>query len=167
MVNTKIKVYVFIFITVLMSKPVYAVSTHNMFIITLSILSYAKWNTPTPALCVIDNPNYAAQFNQALRLHGYHYKISSIRLSELDKSSCNAIFLSTFSPQEEQKIIHSQRQDPPLSFSSTNQACEIGSAFCLYTRNNSTSFKVNLDSLSQSKVRVDPRVLLLAKATEQ
>ena len=69
--------------------------------------------------------------------------------------------------QEEQKIIHSQRQDPPLSFSSTNQACEIGSAFCLYTRNNSTAFKVNLDSLSQSKVRVDPRVLLLAKAVEQ
>lgn len=167
MVITYLRVFALFSITTLMAIPVYAVSAHNMFIITLSILSYAKWNTPTPALCVIDNPNYAVQFNHALRLHGYHYKISSIRLNELEKSSCNAIFLSTFSPQEEQKIIYSQRPDPPLSFSSTNQDCEMGSAFCLYTQNNKTSFKVNLDSLSQSKVRVDPRVLLLAKSTEQ
>ena len=167
MVITYLRVFVLFSITTLIAIPVYAVSAHNMFIITLSILSYAKWNTPTPALCVIDNPNYAVQFNQALRLHGYHYKISSIRLNELEKSSCNAIFLSTFSPKEEQKIIYSQRPDPPLSFSSSNQDCEMGSAFCLYTQNSKTSFKVNLDSLSQSKVRVDPRVLLLAKSTEQ
>ena len=86
MVITYLRVFVLFSITTLIAIPVYAVSAHNMFIITLSILSYAKWNTPTPALCVIDNPNYAVQFNQALRLHGYHYKISSIRLNELEKS---------------------------------------------------------------------------------
>ena len=167
MVNIKFSISACFFAFALFSTSLYAFSTHNIFVITLSILSYAKWNTSTPALCVIDNPNYAIQFNQALRQQGLHYKISSIRLNELDRSACNAIFLSTFSPQEEQKIIHSQKQDPLLSFSSTNIACEIGSAFCLYTRNNRTSFKVNLDSLSQSKVRVDPRVLLLAKSAEQ
>ena len=36
-----------------------------------------------------------------------------------------------------------------------------------YKKNKHLSFKINLESLSQSKVHIDPRVLLLAKPSEQ
>ncbi|MFX7253454.1 YfiR family protein, partial [Acinetobacter baumannii] len=53
-----------------------------------------------------------------------------------------------------------------LSLSINNPECEVGSIFCLYNQNNYTTFKVNLDALSHSKVHIDPRVLLLAKNAE-
>lgn len=74
-------------------------------------------------------------------------------------------FFSTYTPREEQNIINNLK-DAPLTFSSNNTECKLGSAFCLYQNKTRTSFKVNLASLSQSQARVDPRVLLLAKSTE-
>ena len=63
-------------------------------------------------------------------------------------------------------ILVRRLKDAPLTFSSNNTECELGSAFCLYQNKTRTPFKVNLASLSQSQARVDPRVLLLAKSTE-
>ena len=74
--------------------------------------------------------------------------------------------LATLGPAIFKKNIINNLKDAPLSFSSNNEECEIGSAFCLYQRPTRTSFKVNLTSLSHSKAHVDPRVLLLAKSTE-
>ncbi|TCM63280.1 uncharacterized protein DUF4154 [Acinetobacter calcoaceticus] len=149
--------------------PVFANSTHNIFVTTFSILSYAQWNPATsiPTLCVIDNADLAEQFKNVTAQQRYKYQIQSINLNHLVKTSCQAIFFSTFTPQQEQNILNKQLHTPILSFSSNNTECEVGSTFCLYKKKQLTSFKVNLDSLAQSKVRVDPRVLLLANSTEQ
>lgn len=135
--------------------------------VTFSILSYANWKTgiTTPNLCIVDNTSLANQFKAIQQQNNYKYHIITSSLSGLDKSSCNILFFSTLSPKTEQKILNTYTT-PPLSFSSNNINCEIGSAFCLYRKNNRTSFKVNLNSLSETEVHVDPRVLLLAKSTE-
>lgn len=148
--------------------PTHAISTHNILVTTFSILSYAKWNdlSSTPTLCVIDNVNLADQFKTVAQQFKYNYQVQSIILHDLAKSSCQAVFFSTFTPRQEQTILNTQLRTAALSFSSNNNDCEVGSAFCLYKRKQLTSFKVNLDSLSQSKVHVDPRVLLLTKSSE-
>lgn len=149
-------------------SPAHAISTHNIFVTTFSILSYAKWHTSvqTPSFCVIDNHSLANQFKTVSQQYNQNYQIHSIGLNDLNSTTCQVIFFSTLTPQQEQSTLNNQAQ-PALSFSNNNIACEVGSAFCLYKRNQLTSFKVNLDSLSQSKVRIDPRVLLLAKPVEQ
>lgn len=148
--------------------PTHAISTHNILVTTFSILSYAQWNPlpSTPSLCVIDNVNLAHQFKTVAQQSRYNYQIQSITLHELPKTPCNAIFFSTLTPQQEQNVLNTQLRPNTLSFSSNNNECEVGSSFCLYKKKQSTSFKVNLDSLSQSKVHVDPRVLLLTKSSE-
>ncbi len=120
----------------------------------------------TPSFCVIDNHSLANQFKTVAQQYKQNYQIHSISLNELNTTTCQVVFFSTLTAQQEQSTLNSQDQ-PILSFSNNNTACEVGSAFCLYKRNQLTSFKVNLDSLSQSKVRIDPRVLLLAKPAEQ
>lgn len=148
--------------------PAHAISTHNIFVTTFSILSYAKWSTAvqTPSFCVIDNTSLANQFKTVSQQYNQNYQIHSISLNDLSSFSCQVVFFSTLTPQQEQSTLNDQAQ-PILSFSTNNSACEVGSSFCLYKKNQLTSFKVNLDSLSQSKVRIDPRVLLLAKPAEQ
>lgn len=152
-----------------LAVPTHAISTHNIFVTTFSILSYAKWNalSSTPVLCVVDNTNLANQFKTVAQQSKYNYQVQSITLPNLSKSSCQAVFFSTFTPRQEQNILNTQLNTATLSFSSNNNECEVGSAFCLYKRKQLTSFKVNLDSLSQSKVHVDPRVLLLTKSSEE
>ncbi len=133
---------------------------------TLTILSYVRWNTPNPvSLCILNNTQLSNQFAQVNQQLKSAYQIQAINLSELNKVMCNAVFFSTYTPREEQNIINSLK-DVPLTFSSNNAECELGSAFCLYQSKTRTSFKVNLSSLSQSRAHVDPRVLLLAKSTE-
>lgn len=157
-------------VPLLIMAPVasHALSMQSFEVTTFSILSYASWKTAvsTPTLCVVENLALANQFKTAQQQGGYKYNIISSTVSGLEKSSCNILFFSTLTPKAEQKILNSY-STPPLSFSSNNISCEIGSAFCLYRRNQYTSFKVNLSSLSETSAHVDPRVLLLAKSTEQ
>lgn len=139
-------------------------SSHNIFVMTLSILSYTKWNTSTPELCVVDNLNYASQFSNYIKTNKSPFNVHAIHSSELKTQYCDAVFFSNTTAQTEQTLINKSFNPSILSFSSSNTECEIGSVFCLSTnKSGNTIFKVNLDSLAQSKVHVDPRVLLLAK----
>lgn len=163
----KLKKSAFLFPTVILClcSSVYAAPTTNLYNTTFSILSYAKWNTPTPEICVINNPTLSQQFRNNEPEHT-NYKISAIQTTDIKHSLCQVLIFSTLSPKEEQHLLNTAVNFPALSMSINNTDCEIGSTFCLYKRNKNIAFKVNLDSLSQSKVHIDPRVLLLAKPTE-
>lgn len=150
-----------------MSSQTYADSTHNIYMMTLSILSYVKWSSPTPTLCVVDDANTTQQLNQAMRSQPSPLKLDLINNNELETKHCDAVFFSQSTPLSEQKLINKSKNTAVLSFSRNNSECEIGSVFCLYSaKNGNTLFKVNLDSLAKSKIHVDPRVLLLAKNSE-
>ncbi|HCN36025.1 YfiR family protein [Acinetobacter johnsonii] len=161
----KYKIYLTL-LSCLMISQVQAQPQLNLPATTLTILSYVRWNTPNPiSLCILNNSQLSNQFIQVNQQLKSAYQIQAVSLSELNKIMCNAVFFSTYTPREEQNIINNLK-DAPLTFSSNNTECELGSAFCLYQNKTRTSFKVNLASLSQSQARVDPRVLLLAKSTE-
>ena len=89
-----------------------------------------------------------------------------IQSNEIKTSACQILIFSTLSPKEEQYLLNTAATFPALSISTNNAECEIGSAFCLYKRSQNFAFKVNLESLTQARVHVDPRVLLLAKSVE-
>ena len=95
------------------------------------------------------------------------FTASLIHSSELRTRECDAVFFSNTTASTEQTLINTSLNPSILSFSSNNNECEIGSAFCLSTNKaGNTIFKVNLDSLAQSKIHIDPRVLLLAKNSD-
>ncbi len=122
----------------------YAISNHSFYELALTILSYSKWpNTTRPTICVIDNPEATNQFQASVKELSYDYQVQAVSAKELSYPSR---FL--------------------LSLSTNNSTCEIGSIFCLYNKKTFSTFKVNLDALSYSKVHIDPRVLILAKNTE-
>ncbi len=155
------------FFLVLICVTAHATPAPSVLSITFSILSYAKWTTAVPEICVINNNNMASQFKNYLSSNDeYNYSVKSIDKQKIRSERCEVLIFSTFTPEEEQRVLNSSVEFPALSISSSNTECEIGSAFCLYRKNTGLSFKVNMDSLTQSKVRIDPRVLLLARATE-
>lgn len=150
---------------VLFSSSLPAAPTASLYSTVFSILSYAKWNTAAPAVCAVNNPPLAQQLLINAPDHS-NYRISAIQSNEIKTSACQILIFSTLSPKEEQHLLNTAATFPALSISTNNAECEIGSAFCLYKRSQNFAFKVNLESLTQARVHVDPRVLLLAKSVE-
>ncbi|ENU93435.1 hypothetical protein F971_00945 [Acinetobacter vivianii] len=145
----------------------YAISTHNFYELALSILSYSKWtNTSRPSICVIDNSEAASQFQINIRQLAYDYQVQAVSAKDFPKTECHVAYFTTTSPQQQQNLIQSYPSRSLLSLSTNNPACEVGSIFCLYNKRTYSTFKVNLEALSYSKVHIDPRVLLLAKNAE-
>lgn len=143
-------------------------SSYNVYITTLSILSYSQLaNNKATTLCVVNNPVATSQLQHYIDELNYHYSVKTLNDNHFVSTQCEAVFFSTTPPLQQQQLLNSTEGQGILSFSTNNPECEIGSTFCLYTTTRgSTSFKVNLDNLSRSKIRVDPRVLLLAKKAE-
>ncbi|KAF2370119.1 YfiR family protein [Acinetobacter baylyi] len=149
------------------TRACFASPIQNFYALTLSIMSYSKWPADNvPTLCIIDNPTVANSFQSQVKQQSYSYKIQAIPASSFSKTQCQAVYFSNLSPQQQQNLINSYPTRNVLSFSSNNSDCEIGSIFCLYQQKGNATFKVNLDSLSRSQIRIDPRVLLLAKNAE-
>lgn len=145
----------------------YAISNHSFYELALTILSYSKWpNTTRPTICVIDNPEATNQFQASVKELSYDYQVQAVNAKEFSKTQCHVAYFSTTSPQQQQNLIQSYPSRFLLSLSTNNSTCEIGSIFCLYNKKTFSTFKVNLDALSYSKVHIDPRVLILAKNTE-
>ncbi len=145
----------------------HANSTHNIYMMTLSILSYVKWDNSAPKLCIIDNPAASELFNKTFTQQQTRFQVSAIQAQDLSSKKCDAVFFSQTTPLMEQKLIASSINRSLLSFSKSNYECEIGSIFCLYSaKTGNTQFKVNLDSLAKAKIHIDPRVLLLAQSSE-
>ena len=155
----------FLICGLLLSSSLYAAPVSDIYHTSLAILSYAKWPTNTPEICVVNNNPFAQQLKNNLPADS-PYKVSNKHSSELRSSNCTVLFFSNLSDKEEQNILNTAVNYPALSISSNNLNCETGSAFCLYKKNQSYAFKVNMESLTQSKIHIDPRVLMLAKPAE-
>lgn len=141
----------------------------NVYALTVSIVSYSKWNNViagNTTICVIDNPQAASALQVQVKQMAYHYKVLAISANQFSKTSCQAVFFSTTTPTQQQQLINSYPNKGLLSLSNNNYDCEIGSIICFYQFKTQQSFKINLDALTQAKVHIDPRVLLLAKNSE-
>lgn len=142
-------------------------SSHNIYVTTLSILSYATFANAKPSFCIVNNPSMANQFTIFVQQNKYNLSMRSISADELKSTYCDAVFFTQTPANTQQQLLNQSLNPAILSFSTNNNECEIGSSFCLFSaKSGHTLFRVNLDSLARSKIHVDPRVLLLAKNPE-
>ncbi|MBF7682361.1 YfiR family protein [Acinetobacter sp. B5B] len=141
--------------------------SHNVYTLTFAILSYTKWNSTVPTICVLEDAAVFQNFKQQMKYTNYAYNIVLINEGDLKTQHCDAIFLSTNkSITQQNNILRSNFQPFTLSLTNNNTECEGQVIFCLYQRKDFYTFNVNLDALSHSKLHIDPRVLLLAKNME-
>ena len=108
----------------------------------------------------------ATQFKKTIQQQSYPYTVKSISAEQFTQTNCQVVYFSTTPPKQQQQLIQAYPSQALLSVSSNDPLCEIGSIFCLYNKDNTHSFQINLDILSTSTVHIDPRVLLLAKNKE-
>lgn len=133
----------------------------------LGIISYSRWPTPPPVirLCVIAPTNYAEElFNPALMQTAHPIKTQRYSLPDASlASNCDVAYLGNMGEQQRQELATQLSGYPILTISENYVECTLGSAFCLLLEDKQASFKVNMDALARTGVRVHPNVLQLAR----
>lgn len=148
------------------SEP-YQKRTHAVTTVVVGIISYARWSKdPNPIrLCVTAPTHYAVGlFDPILLSAPRPIKTAYVPFdSPLISTGCDVIYLGDITPAQRQNFMQRISGHSILSISENDIECSAGSAFCLQIGGDLPSFKVNLDVLARSGVRVHPNVLQLAR----
>lgn len=131
------------------------------------ILSYARWPQQPEVLrlCVIAPTEYADLLWQDHELES-RQPVQAKRLlvdSPLLETDCEAVYLGVIEDNQRIALFSRLVGKPILTISETSKACSEGSLFCLGISDEHVGFKVNLDAVARSGIRVHPNVLQLGK----
>ena len=124
------------------------------------ILSYSRWPAArTPIrLCVAGAPRFGAA------LPGAGGGIVLIRgAAELRAEACDALYLGPLLPAARAALLARMRGRPVVTIDEADPGCGAGAMFCLVIGRTGIAMEMNLDAVSRSGVRIDPRVLRLGR----
>lgn len=131
------------------------------------IMSYTRWPADPSALrlCVVGPTEYADEVLKGGQLPGN--RTVGVRRIRIDDPAltleCEAVYAGLLSDSAWRQLVARLAGQPLLSISERPELCQIGGMFCLDVRPGGVTFEVNLDSVARSGVRVNPRVLQLAR----
>ena len=124
------------------------------------IISYSRWPVePQPLrLCI----SGVTQFD----LHGPEISRASNRLIVARRllpnaatTDCDVLYLGTLPAAQQRQMLQSVRNHSIVSIIEFDPQCRSGAMFCLRARTSAVTFQLNIDAVSRSSVRIDPRVL--------
>jgi len=132
----------------------------------LGILSFVRWPWPSEqlTLCVAGEVRFASLLTDDLRQsNGQALRVQRYASDDALPLDCNVLYLGKLPTATQQALFARFLGRPTLLISEADDECALGNMFCLAVANRQVNFKVNLDSLSRSAVRVHPNVLKLAR----
>lgn len=131
------------------------------------ILGYTRWPSGSPVvrLCVVGPTEYADELLKGGALSGERsMQVRRMRLDDAELLQlCDAIYAGMLDDVAWRELRARLESRPLLSISERQELCLIDCMFCLDVRVGAVTFETNLDSVARSGVRVNPRVLQLAR----
>jgi hypothetical protein len=136
--------------------------------VVFGIISYTRWplDPPELQLCIVPPSSYTDALTQAAAKtqgHPVQVRLMSGPDDAALSTNCDIVYFGAVSDSERARVLAHLPGHPALTISEHDDECEVGSVFCLAIHDTQVSFKVNLDSLARSGVRVHPSVLQLAR----
>jgi hypothetical protein len=130
-----------------------------------SILAYSRWPVaPDPVrLCVIGSASHAARLDGPLP-GGITVSRRDFPASAPDlAAACDALYLGNLPLPVMRAATGAVRGRPVVTIAENDPACRSEAMFCLAVGDAALSFEINIDAISRSTVRIDPRVLRIAR----
>lgn len=129
------------------------------------ILSYTRWPAePVPLrLCVAGIPRFADGLTALPARSARRMEVLRITGASVGPEGCKALYLGRLDADERRRLLTSARGQPVVTIDENDPPCRAGAMFCLHVASNSVAFELNLDAVSRSTVRIDPKVLLLSR----
>jgi hypothetical protein len=130
------------------------------------IISYSRWPTPPRPvrLCLAGSTRHALRISDAQRTAGQSLMIRAVAAGATP-AGCDVLYLGTMRVAARAKMLAATRGKPVVSIIEDDLHCRTGAMFCLIPARG--TFRLNLDAVSRSQVRIDPRVLRIASGEEE
>ena len=132
------------------------------------ILAYSHWPAGTGPinLCLIGASRQNGRIVDRTLLNGRQMTVRRLSGNLLPANhGCDAIYVGSVSAAERNRLIAQVTGQAIVTVIENDPNCLSGMMFCLQMRGGSLTFDLNFDAVSRSRVRVDPRVLALARRT--
>lgn len=136
--------------------------------IVVGILGYARWPAEIPVLqlCVVGSTEYAEQLLQDSEPAVGAQRLEVRRVAASDTKAlaeCEGVYAGQLDEAVWRSLMEQFAGRPVLTISERAELCRIGAMFCLRRRGEGTGFEVSLDSVARSGLRINPKVLQLAR----
>lgn len=131
-----------------------------------SLFAYVRWpERPQPVrLCVAGPALYAGRIGSATIPGDGPIAVRTVAAGSPDEAaSCDALYVGGLNPAATARAIAAVRGRPVITIAENDPTCQSEAMFCLLYGADAISFRLNVDAVSRSAVRVDPRVLRMAR----
>ncbi|MCL2874833.1 MAG: YfiR family protein [Betaproteobacteria bacterium] len=77
--------------------------------------------------------------------------------------TCDILYLGKLSLEQRYRLLNEAVERPTLTISEDDDACADASMFCLAIKDNYVALLINLDAVSRSAIRINPKVLQMVR----
>lgn len=131
-----------------------------------AILEFTRWPVEKSVvqLCVIGAAQHAGQLDEIVLSNGARIILfASAASGGTPPPQCDALYIGRLDAMIERRVIAGARGLPVVTIAENDPDCRSGAMFCLMFEPQALNFQLNIDAVSRSAVRIDPRVLRMSK----
>lgn len=132
-----------------------------------SIISYTRWPTKPDLLrvCVVGPASYADNIAGLGPISGMAVEVVQVPAARASASDCTVIYAGALALPQQRELMDGARGRQILTIAEADPGCRSQAMVCLVYEERGLTFELNIDAVSRSGLRVDPRILRLARET--
>lgn len=133
--------------------------------IVTGIIEFTRWPGPAAplTLCVAGPAQHAARLDGLRLADGRTIQRRQVAPLPIAVGGCNALYIGQVEPAATRALTAAARGRAVLTIAEADPTCRSQAMFCMVHEPRSISFRMNIDAIARSGLRVDPRVLRLAE----
>ncbi len=130
-----------------------------------TMVDYSRWpvRSDPVRLCVVGAARHAGRFDRLALADGRETSRRAVSAASAGSAGCDVVYLGQMDMAAMRQVTATVRNKPILSIAEADPLCRSQAMFCLTFEPRALSFQLNIDAVSRSAVKVDPRVLRLAR----
>jgi hypothetical protein len=130
------------------------------------LASYTHWPEPHDPLrlCLVEPTDHAEALDSPAFAGEAGIATTVVTAQAVIGTQCEIVYIGRMSIGQQRSITTAFRDKPTLTVAENDPACRSRAMICLLFEADSLSFRLNIDAVSRSQVRIDPRVLRMGMA---
>lgn len=128
------------------------------------IMEYTRWPQPRSplTLCVAGPARHADQIGNQRLADGRQVVRRNVAAQPAALAGCDAVYIGSIALPAQRQLTAAVRGRGVLTIAENDPGTSSEAMFAFIYKPNSLSFRMNIDAVSRSGLRVDPRVLRVA-----
>lgn len=132
-----------------------------------SFIDYTRWPSRADpvTICVVGPAAWSGQLDGMTLGDGRRTARKAVSIAAVAGSGCNVVYMGRVDQRTAQQAFAAVRGKGVLTIAENDPQCRSQAMFCLLPGRQTLGFAINIDAVSRSGLRIDPRVLRMASGS--